>query len=154
MIHKTEIEISWEELESIENIEERVTSIHRDITGNKNRYKILAEKDPYRLFKLLGGNDSALSTKNWAFEYTYNDYIEQYDIEYNPEEEKIWDLKENSIKRAHYTGHWHVTGTSIIEGLNGIELQFKFEFCEGYLDGIIGTPYNKGKHGNHGIEFD
>ena len=40
----------------------------------------------------------------------------------------------------------------MINGPHGIELEF--EFCEGYLDGIIGTPYNKAEHGNHGIIFD
>ena len=69
-------------------------------------------------------------------------------------EKENWDLEEKSIERAHDTGHWYVTGTSTIEGPNGIELEFEFEFCEGYLDGIIGTPYNEDEHRNHGIEFD
>ena len=42
----------------------------------------------------------------------------------------------------------------IIEGPNGIELEFEFEYNEGYLDGILGTPYNVTQHGNHGILFD
>jgi|LakMenEpi03Aug12_release.lakeMendotaPanAssembly.Ray.scaffolds.fasta_scaffold1668593_1 hypothetical protein len=153
MTQKTEMEKLWVELESIINLEERVISIHRDIADNKNRYKVLAEEDPYRLFKLLEGDDSELSTQNWAFEYTYEEYIKEYDIEYDSEEEKKRDLEEKSIERAHDIGHWYVTGTSIIEGPNGIELEFEFEFCEGYLDGIIGTPYNEAEHGNHGIYF-
>ncbi|OYU95968.1 MAG: hypothetical protein CFE21_06010 [Bacteroidetes bacterium B1(2017)] len=154
MKQKTEIDKLWVEIESIKNLEERVILIHRDITDNKKRYKVLAEEDPYRLFELLGGDDSELLKTNWAFEYTYEEYIEEYDIDYDSVEEIKWDLEEKSIERAHETGHWYVTGTSILKGPNGIELEFEFEFCEGYLDGIIGTPYNEAAHGNHGIEFD
>jgi hypothetical protein len=144
----------WAEIESIKNLEERVIVIHKDITDNINRYKVLAEENPYRLFELLGGDDSSILTKNWAFEYTYEDYIEENDIEYDSKEKENWDLAEKSIERANDTGHWYVTGTSTIEGPDGIEFEFEFEFCDGYLDGIIGTPYNEDQHGNHGIEFD
>ena len=144
----------WAEIESIKNLEERVILIHKDITENINRYKVLGEENPYRLFELLGGDDSEILTTNWAFEYTYEEYIDEYEIEYDLKEKENWDLEEKSIERAHDTGHWYVTGTSTIEGPNGIELEFEFEFCEGYLDGIIGTPYNEDEHRNHGIEFD
>jgi hypothetical protein len=149
----TEMEKLWTEIESIENIKKRVILIHNDICDNTNRYKVLSEEDPYRLFELLGGDDSDLMTTNWAFEYAYKEYIEEYDIEYDSIEEKKWDLEEKSIQRAHDTGHWYVTGTTVIAGPNGIELAFEFAFCEGYLDGIIGTPYNEAEHGNHGFEF-
>jgi hypothetical protein len=41
----------------------------------------------------------------------------------------------------------------VIEGLNNIELEFEFDYCDGLLDRIIGTPYNENEHGNHGILF-
>ena len=153
MKKKIDLEKLWEELESITNIDERVILIHRDIIDNEKRYKVLAEKNPYRLFELLGGDESKISTRSWAYEFTYDDYIELMDLEYDSKEEKKWNLNEKSIERAHDTGHWYVTGTSVITGPNGIELHFEFAFCEGYLDGIIGTPYNEAEHGNHGFKF-
>jgi hypothetical protein len=153
MKQKTEMEKLWTEIESIKNIKKRVILIYKDISDNINRYEGLSEEDPYRLFELLGGDDSDLTTTNWAFEYTYKEYIEENDIEYDPTEERKWDLEEKSIQKAHDTGNWYVTGTSVITGPNGIELDFEFAFCEGYLDGIIGTPYNEAEHGNHGFKF-
>ncbi len=148
-----QIEILWSELEDLKNFEERIKIIHQDITENNKRYELLAKEDPYRLFKLLGGDETEIWTVDWALEYTYQEYIEENDFEYDTEEEKKWDLKGESIRRALDSGFWYVTGTSIIEGPNGIELEFEFEYCEGYLDGIIGTPYNIKEHGNHGFSF-
>ena len=153
MKKKIDLEKLWEELESITNIDERVILIHRDIIDNEKRYKVLAEKNPYRLFELLGGDESKISTRSWAYEFTYDDYIELMDLEYDSKEEKKWNLNEKSIERAHDTGNWLVTGTCLIEGPNDIILKFEFEFCEGYVHGIIGTPYNVEKHGNYGIKF-
>jgi hypothetical protein len=154
MTQKTSLEKLWAELESIKKINERVILVHRDITDNENRYKVLAEEDPYRLFELLGGDDTDLLTTNWAFEYSYEDYVNENGLEYDTQEADQWDKEEKSIERAHDTGHWYVTGSSTIEGPNGIELEFEFEFCEGNIEKIIGTPYNEDKHGNHGFEFD
>ncbi len=147
------IEALWAELSSLADINERRSVIHQDTRLDAPRYLVLAEDDPYRLFNLLGGDASEIETMNWAFEYTYEECIEENDIEYDSEEEKNWDLEKKSIERAHNTGHWYVTGTSIVKGPNGIELEFEFEFCEGYLGIIIGTPYNREEHG-HGIGFN
>ena len=148
-----EIEILWLELTSISNIDDRRVAIYNDTKSKTPRYKVLAEENPHLLFELLGGDDSELDTMNWAFEYSYKDYIEEYDIEYDSTEADGWDLEEKSIEHAHDTGHWYVTGTCVIVGPNNIELEFEFEYCEGYLEGIIGTPYNLEEHGNHGILF-
>lgn len=154
MAQSQNLEILWAELSSIENIDDRKVIIYNDKESISPKYKLLAEEDPQRLFELLGGDDSDIYTQNWAFEYSYEDYIEEYGIDYDPKEADAWDLEEKSIEHAHDTGFWYVTGTCAIEGPNDIELEFEFEYCEGYLDGIIGTPYNDSEHGNHGINFD
>jgi hypothetical protein len=69
----------------------------------------------------------------------------------NPRFKAIAD--ERSIQRAHDLGYWYVTGECLVECENGGVLVFEFQYSEGYLDGIIGTPYNKNDHGNHGIPF-
>ncbi len=45
----------------------------------------------------------------------------------------------------------YVTGTCVIHGPNNTKLDFEFSFIEGYVDEIIGTPYNADKHGKHRI---
>ena len=155
MMQKINFELLWQELGSVNNLEQRVSLIHKDISSKTFRYKPLAEEDPYRLFKMIGGDESELIIINWAFEYTYQQHLEEdVDVEYNFEDEIKWDIEEKSIERAHESGHWYVTGFASIQGLNGMELNFEFEFCEGYLGAIIGTPYNEDEHGNHGFEFD
>jgi hypothetical protein len=141
------------ELEKIEPVSRRISLIYEDVQKKNPRFKILAEEDPYRLFDLLGGDDSDISKCNWAKEYSYEDYIEENGLEFDPEEEDYWDAEEQGIQRAQDSGHYYVTGYSLIQGPNDIELQFEFQFCEGYIDGIIGTPYNKAHHGKHGISF-
>jgi hypothetical protein len=153
MTEENKIELLWSELTSIKNIEDRIVAIYKDIQSDLCKYKIIAEQDPHRLFELLGGDDSEITSSNWAFEYTYEDYIGENDIEYDANEAKEWDLEKKSIEHANDTGYWYVTGTCIIEVPDGIELEFEFEYCEGYLEGIIGTPYNQTEHGNHGILF-
>ncbi len=154
MTQENYIELLWSELTSFINIDERIAAIYKDIQSDLRKYQILAEEDPNLLFELLGGDDSKIKTSNWAFEYTYEDYIQENDLEYDANEANEWDLEEKSIKHAHDTGHWYVTGICIIDGTDNAKLEFEFEYCEGYLDGIIGTPYNESKHANHGILFD
>jgi hypothetical protein len=147
-------ELLWSELSSINNIDDRIVAIYKDIQSDLRKYQILAEEEPQRLFELLGGSDSEITTSNWAFEYSYEDYIQENDIEYDANEANEWDLEEKSIEHANDSGHWYVTGICIIEGPNNVKLEFEFEYCDGYLDGIIGTPYNETEHGDHGILFD
>jgi len=153
MSQEQTIEKLWSELTSIENIDDRIIAIHNDTISKSPNYQVIAEENPQRLFELLGGDDAEINTNNWAFEYTYEDYIQEYDIEYDSAEASEWDLEEKSIEHAHDTGYWYVTGTCVIEGPNNIELKFEFEYCEGYLGGISGTPYNLSEHGTHGILF-
>ncbi len=154
MTQENKIERLWSELTSISNIDDRIVAIWTDIKSDLRKYQILAEEDPHRLFELLDGNESKIIMSNWAFEYSYEDYIQKYDIEYDANDANEWDLEEKSIEHAHNSGHWYVTGICKIDGPNNIELEFEFEYCEGYLDGIIGTPYNKSEHGDHGILFN
>jgi len=154
MTQEDKIELLWSELTSIKNIEDKIVAIHKDIQSDSRKYQILAEEDPQRLFELLGGDESEITTSNWAFEYSYEDYIQENDIEYDANDANEWDLEEKSIEHAHDSGHWYVSGICIIEGPDNVELEFEFEYCEGYLDGIIGTPYYESEHGDHGILFD
>ena len=143
----------WEEISSIGKIEERRIKIFDDLRSSNFKFKGLAEEDPYRLFQLLGGDENKIETNNWAFEYEYEDYVDEYGVEFDENEFKEWKLEERSIQRAHDSGFWYVTGISNIRLQNGDELPFEFQYTEGYLDGIIGTPYNKSQHGNHGLLF-
>lgn len=150
---KIDFDSLWSEIISIKNIEERRTKIIEDIKSSNHKYCVLAKEDPYRLFMLLGGDESEITTQNWAFEFNYEDYLEESGGEFSEEESKKWDLEERSIQRALDLGYWYVTGESIIMAQNGDNLVFEFQYSEGYLDGIIGTPYNQSSHGNHGIPF-
>lgn len=149
------IEQLWLELESIEPIDERRISVFKDTKKKKPKYKKLADADVYRFFEILGGNEIDVEqTHNWAFEYNYEDFISDNGLEYSKKDAKKWDLKEESIENAHATGHWYVTGLCEITLQEGIVLPFEFDYCEGYLDTIIGHPYNTEEGGNsHGILF-
>ena len=87
------------------------------------------------------------------FSYLQDNIWNENNIEYDSTVADNWNLEEKSINHAHETGHWYVTGTCKIYGPADIKLQFEFEFCEGYIDGIIGTPYNEDEQDNHGIVF-
>lgn len=153
MSPKQKSAILWSELTSVTDIKDRRLIIYKDAKCKLPKYLILAEEDPHRLFELLGGNDSEIETFNWAFEYTYEDHIEESGDEYNAEKADAWNLEEKSIERAKDTGHWYVTGICKIVAPNSIQLDFEFEYCDGILDAIIGTPYNEEEHCNHGIPF-
>ena len=59
---------------------------------------------------MLGGDVLDATRTNWAFEYTYENYIEDNCMEFDSKEAGSWDIEEKSIERAHDTGHWYVTG--------------------------------------------
>ena len=153
MLQNQKIEILSYELTSIKKIDDRRVCIHKDTKSRSPKYKILAEEKPFLFFEILGGDEFEIISNNWAFEYTYEDYIEQYDIEFDQADADKWNIEEKSIENANESGHWYVTGTCIIQGPNNIELEFEFDYCDGLLDRIIGTPYNENEHGNHGILF-
>ena len=150
---KSDLEIIWSKLESIGSIDRIREVIQEDVKLKKPAYKILSETDPQRLFDILGGNDFEIEMNNWAFEYPYEQYISDYDIEYDEVEALNWDVEEKSIENAMETGHWYVTGTYTINEPDGVELEFEVGYSDGYLDGIIGTPYSKWKEDENMFYF-
>jgi len=145
----------WSELNEIESFIARRSLIFNDINSGNKLFELIAKNEPGRLLKLLGGDEGDSIRYNWASEYTYEDYLEEEDQEYDEKEATEWDVDEKSIERAHDSGHWYVTGELVLEGLKGEELAFEFQYTEGYFDGIIGTPYNTDEDGkDHGIYFD
>lgn len=152
-MNQKNLEELWSELEAVKNLDRLIALIDEDRKKKTPKFKTLAETDPQRLFELLGGDESDISESNWAFEYTYENYIADYELDFDKTEADQWDLEEESIKHAHENGHWYVTGICTITSKGGIELDFEFEYCDGYLDGIIGTPYDEENHGNHGYIF-
>ena len=143
----------WLELIEIENIVYRRSLIFNDINSGNNRFELIAENDPFRLFELLGGDEADSIKNNWAFKYTYENYLEEEDKEYVEKEANEWDVDEKSIERAHESGHWYVTGEVILEGLKGEELFFELQYTEGFFDSLISTPYNYNDTKDHGILF-
>jgi hypothetical protein len=132
----------WLELTKIDNIVKRRSLIFDDVKSGRKRFEVLAENDPFRFFELLGGDESSAIRYDWAFEYTYNDYIDSNGLEYDENDADNWDLEEESIKNAYDYGYWHVTGIVILDGLKGEKLFFDLQYTQGHCDGIIGTPYN------------
>lgn len=145
----------WVELTSLESIDDRIHLIYHDIQSGEFKYQELAAENPLRLFELLGGNTSEVEiTHKWASEYTYQNYIEYNDLEYEVIEAKKWDLDQKSIEQAEETGYYYCTGRITLENNKGEDLEFEFEFCERYLDAIISTPYDLNKEEiSHGIIF-
>jgi hypothetical protein len=142
---KSDLEIIWSKLEYIDSKDRIRKVIQEDVTSKKPVFKILSETDPQRLFDIVGGDDFEIEMNNWAFEYTYEQYISDYDIEYNEVEALNWDIEEKSIENSMETGHWYVTGTCVINEPEGVEFEFEFGYSDGYIDGIIGTPYKHWK---------
>jgi hypothetical protein len=148
------IEELWYSIESVNSHSERIKLIFRDINDHSNLYKTLADNDPDRLFKLLGGDEADAELTNWAFVYTYEDHIEYYNLEYDSDEAELWDVEERSIERAIDSGHFYVTGLVTLKSNDSTELLFELQFTEGRSDGIIGTPYDENIGSEiHGIEF-
>lgn len=153
MSQNNKIEGLWSELSLIENTDERRQLIYSDSKNKNPVYAVLAEEDPLRLFEFLRGNDFEIIKTNWAIDYSYNDYIAQYGLDYEEEESENWDLAQKSIEHALDTGHWYVTGACTIIGPENIKLNFEFDYCDGYLDSVLKTPYSKARHSSFGIAF-
>jgi hypothetical protein len=145
----------WEELKSFEKIDDRIHLIHQDISNRIFKYQQIATEDSLKFFELLGGDTSEVEiTHKWAFEYTYLNYIEDNDLEFEEYEANNWALERKSIVQAEETGHYYCTGRISLLNNKGEELEFEFEFCEGYVDTIILTPYTlNDKEVSHGIYF-
>lgn len=145
----------WEDLTSLESIDDRIHLIYHDIQSSEFKYQELAAGNPLRLFEMLGGNTSEVEiTHKWAPEYTYQNYIEDNDLDFEEIEAKNWKLEQKSIEQAEEIGHYYCTGRISLENNKGEDLEFEFEFCEGYLEAIISTPYDLNKEEiSHGIIF-
>lgn len=144
----------WVEFSNIRDIDQRRMTIFQDIQSKSLRFEILAEDNPYRFFELLDGDTSEITCSNWAVEYTYEEYLEDNELPYDNNEAENWNLIDRSIEHAEYTAHWYVTGICILKEPENIELPFEFDYCDGLIDCVIGTPYNKAEHGGHGIQFN
>ena len=166
-VSEQKIQDLWDEFLSIESEEERRRIIFEDVKKRQPKFKILAEDSPWNLFKELGGIESDIGpTDNWAFEYTYDDWVwdngeeeeeideeerkrreenEDWEDDYEPKKtlrELEWDLKEESVKHAEETGHWRQTGFQPLEGPDDVFLPFIFGFTEGEFDGsVLENPY-------------
>ena len=81
-------EAKWALIESIEDIEERIILIDKDLNKKRPLYRVLAKENPYRLYLLLGGDECEIELYNWAKEYTYEDYLEDSGEEYDSDEEE------------------------------------------------------------------
>lgn len=152
LVMKDKLDFLWEEISSIPAIPDRIKVIFQDVSKDLNRYKSLAEEDPYRLFELLGGDEANATRANWAFEYQYEDYLEENGEEFDSEIAAAWNVEEKSIERAVNSGHWYVTGIVVLYTDDLDEVVFELQFTEGYFDGIIGTPYHESEI--HGFLFD
>jgi hypothetical protein len=144
----------WVEFTLLGNIDQRRIIVSQDVQDASPKFRNLAEDNPYRFFELLGGDLLDIECSNWAMEYTYEDYLEDNELPYDNNEAENWNLIDRSIELAEYTTHWYVTGICILKGPENIELPFEFDYCDGLIDCVIGTPYNKAEHGGHGIQFN
>ena len=133
----------WSHLEQLSSTEQRLDIILNDIKNNTFLFRELASIDPQRLFELVGGDVSNVDvTHKWACEFTYQNYIDDYELEFNELEEASWNIEEKSIERAEEMGEYYCTGRVSISNKLNEEIEFEFEFCDGYLDRIIATPYD------------
>jgi len=179
-LSEKEIQDLWDEFLSIESEEDRRRVIFKDAKKRKPKFKILADQSPWDFFIELGGIESDIvPTDNWAFEYTYEDWVDEYGEEeeeideeerkrreenedweddYEPKKtqrELEWDLEKESIKHAEETGHWLQTCLCSLEGPGDVSLPFIFGFTEGEFDGsVLENPYTT-ENGNesYGIPF-
>ena len=136
-------ELIWDALEAYDSVDQIRKIVFEDINSKKPVLKGLAETDPIRLYNLLNGDEFELQITAWAPEFTYEQYVNDYDLEFNELEKSIWDVEEKSIERAKENGYWLETGTCLIVKPDGVELRFEFNLTEGEPDIILTTPYDK-----------
>lgn len=164
-VSEEEIQALWEEFLSVEETDDRRNIIFEDIKKRNPKYKILAEDSPLEFFIELGGNEYDIEpTHNWAIEYTYKDWVDEYGEEEIDEEEKKrrnededwednyerkktsreleWDLQAESIQHAYDTGFWRQTCLFTLKGPDDVSLPFIFGCTEGEFDGsVLENPY-------------
>lgn len=140
---KSEIELLWNRLGAFGSVEKIRKVIQMDVNSKDQVLKILAESDPRRLYNLLNGDEFELDITAWAPEFTYEQYVNEYELESNELDESNWDVEEKSIERAQEDGFWLETGTCLINEPKGVELRFEFSLTDGEPDEILATPYDK-----------
>jgi hypothetical protein len=140
---KSEIELIWNRLEAFGSVEKIRQVIQMDVNSKDQVLKILAESDPNRLYNLLNGDEFELQVTAWAPEFTYEQYVNEYDVEFSELDKLNWDIEEKSIGRATEDGYWLETGTCLIDKPDGVELRFEFNLTDGERDVTLATPYDK-----------
>lgn len=133
----------WKKLEQLNDYVSRRLVIYNDISSGELKFKMISELDPYRFFSILGGEEMYSEKINWAFPFTYHDYVQNNNLKFRKKELHKWDLEERSIERAHATGFWHVTGIINLDIGNGKSLKFILNYSEGMFDGVSKTPYSE-----------
>lgn len=136
-------ELIWDALEAYDSVDQIRKIVFEDVNSKKPALKGLAETDPIRLYNLLKGDEFELQITAWAQEFTYEQYVNDYDLEFNELEKSTWDVEEKSKERARENGYWLETGTCLIDKPDGVELRFEFNLTEGEPDIILATPYDK-----------
>jgi hypothetical protein len=114
-----------------------------DVHSKDQVLKVLAESDPSRLYNLLNGDEFELEVTHWAPECTYEQFVNEYEVEFNELDQLNWDNEEKSIEQALENGYWLETGTCLIDEPKGVELRFEFNLTDGSPDELLATPYDK-----------
>lgn len=127
----------------VPSVDERRKIIHDDIIRQINRFQILASERPEEIFEILEGDEvhQGIKTK-WASPYTYQDFIDDRDEDYDPAKESNWNLEKKSIEYAITNEEWKVTSLVILPVPGGGELPFMFEYFNEYTNTMISTPYD------------
>jgi len=126
-----------QELEKL-NIKERINLIYSDIDSNFLKFKPLAIDQPFLFFELLGGDLNQVTPfSKWTPKY----FFKEAKLDYEYDDDYIWDIANESLKRAKNEGNWFYTSEYFIEA-ELIKLKFEFSFTEGEIDEIISTPYS------------
>lgn len=136
-------ELIWDALVAYGSVDQIRKIVFEDVNSKKQALKGLAESDPNRLYNLLNGDEFELQVTAWALEFTYEQYVNENDLEFDELEKSNWDVEEKSIERATELGYWLETGTCIIDKPDGVELRFEFNLTDGEPDIILATPYDK-----------
>jgi len=94
MTNDEQFDLLCSELTAINDILNRRSIIFNDLQSGANRFKIIADTNPHLLFEILGGDEDEIELSNWAFEYSYSEYLENREEDDDLIEEKDWDMDE------------------------------------------------------------
>lgn len=125
------------------NIEDRKTIILEDLQIGK--FRILANDNPIEFFKLLGGeleNFDEKSLRNWARPYSYEQYIKEFNLEFNQYDFENYDIEKESIIDAFEYVYWIKTVDFKLYVDQNNYLEFIGELFSGKITSILKTPYD------------